>query len=228
MTWKDVLEIFRRWPGKLTNEWSPVSPRQCSCTQVCGCNGFWAWLWLWTRWQSFIFWFGTIWLFSVPKHEKQQRLAGEAVSDRWWGHIRSWGFFWGSGWELLYHRNPIAATPMEEVYVWTAGETMLKNKPHLVKFDHCFIDKLWTIQPTLILWTWRFLQKVQPNLLRWMWTRSWATCTNCCKTVCDRHLYLYFLILLNRLNLEQRELCRCRTKLFGYLDRLKTYEVSIA
>ena len=26
--------------------------------------------------------------------------------------------------------------------VWTAGETMLKNKPHLVKFNHCIIVNL--------------------------------------------------------------------------------------
>ena len=30
----------------------------------------------------------------------------------------------------------------------TAGETMLKYKPHLVKFDHCIIVSLWTFQPT--------------------------------------------------------------------------------
>ena len=33
--------------------------------------------------------------------------------------------------------------------VWTAGETMLKNKPHLVKYDHCIIVSLWTFQPIL-------------------------------------------------------------------------------
>ena len=33
--------------------------------------------------------------------------------------------------------------------VRTAGETMLKNKPHLVKFDHCIIISLGTFQPTL-------------------------------------------------------------------------------
>ena len=34
--------------------------------------------------------------------------------------------------------------------VWTAGETMLKNNPHLVKLDHCIIVSLWTFQPTLV------------------------------------------------------------------------------
>ena len=37
-------------------------------------------------------------------------------------------------------------TPMEEL----CGETMLQNKPHLVKFDQCIIVCLWTFQPTLV------------------------------------------------------------------------------
>ena len=28
--------------------------------------------------------------------------------------------------------------------VWTAGETMLKNEPHLVQFDHCIIVSIYT------------------------------------------------------------------------------------
>ena len=81
---------------------------QCSCTQVCGWNSCCAWLWLWTGWSPSIFSiFGTIWLFSVPQREKT--LDQEAVSDRWWGHICSWGLVWESGWEL-YHGNPSAAT----------------------------------------------------------------------------------------------------------------------
>ena len=35
--------------------------------------------------------------------------------------------------------------------VWTAGETMLKNTPHLVKFDHGIIVSLWTFQPTIVI-----------------------------------------------------------------------------
>ncbi|XP_072167418.1 NBAS subunit of NRZ tethering complex-like [Diadema setosum] len=35
---------------------------------------------------------------------------------------------------------------------------------------------------------------------------------------------LLTLVDFSKLTLEQRELCRCRTKLLGYLDRLKTYE----
>ena len=31
--------------------------------------------------------------------------------------------------------------------VWTAGESMLKNKPHLVKFNNCIIVSLWTVHP---------------------------------------------------------------------------------
>ena len=36
--------------------------------------------------------------------------------------------------------------------VWIAGKTMLKNKPHLVKFDHCIIVSLCTFQPTVVQW----------------------------------------------------------------------------
>ena len=42
---------------------------------------------------------------------------------------------------------------------WTTGETMLKNKPHLVKFDHCIIVSLWTFQPNLIHWWLKPYQK---------------------------------------------------------------------
>ena len=34
--------------------------------------------------------------------------------------------------------------------MWTAGETIWKDKPHLVKFEHCIIVSLWTFQPTLL------------------------------------------------------------------------------
>ena len=57
-------------------------------------------------------------------------------------------FFRGSEWKLLFHWNPSTATRMEEV---CGGETMLKNKLHLVKFDHYIIVSLWTFQPTLVV-----------------------------------------------------------------------------
>ena len=52
-------------------------------------------------------------LFSVPQHEKH--LAGKQhwTDDKVISAVED--FFLGSGWELLYHRNPSAATPMEEV-----------------------------------------------------------------------------------------------------------------
>ena len=46
---------------------------------------------------------------------KKKALGLEAASDWWWGHICSWGLFEVSGWELLYHSNPSALTPMEGV-----------------------------------------------------------------------------------------------------------------
>ena len=49
------------------------------------------------------------------KWEEKQTPGWEAVLDQWWGHVCRWGLFRGKGWELLYHSNPSAATPMEEV-----------------------------------------------------------------------------------------------------------------
>ena len=98
----------------ITDKGSPVSLGQCSSTQVCGCKSCCVWLSLWTGWSSSIFsWFGTIWLFTVPQHE--ETLGWEAVLDWWWGLICNWGLFRWSGWRLLDHGNPSAATPMEEV-----------------------------------------------------------------------------------------------------------------
>ena len=119
---------------------SPVSPGQCFCTHVCRALAA-VHDWLWTGWSPSIFsWFGTIWLFSVPQHEKKT-LGWEAGSDWWWGRICSSGLFRGSGWELPYQRNPNAATPMEEV----CG---LQGR---LCWDHCIIVSLCTFQPTLVV-----------------------------------------------------------------------------
>ena len=103
---RDILETA--WK---TDKGSPVSPGQCSCTQVCGCM---QWLLCMTAALNRLITLNiTIWLFSVPQHDKT--FGWEAVLAWWWGLIFSWGLLWGSGWELLYDRNPSAATPMEEV-----------------------------------------------------------------------------------------------------------------
>ena len=47
--------------------------------------------------------------------EKQYRIDDEVISA-----VED--FFWRSGWELLYHGDRIAATPMPGWSVWTAGE----------------------------------------------------------------------------------------------------------
>ena len=48
--------------------------------------------------------------------------------------------------------------------VWTAGETIFKNKPHLVKFNHCIIVSLWTFQPTLIYQKYILMLTLIPKL----------------------------------------------------------------
>ena len=74
-------------------------------------------------------------------------LGWEAVTDRWRGHICSWGLFRGSGWELLYHGNPSAATPMEEV-CGSQGRlcwNIFKN----CQIRQFIAVRLWTFQHTL-------------------------------------------------------------------------------
>ena len=54
--WKVIVRHFKT-PWKI-DKGSPVSPGQCSYTQVCGCNGCCVWLWLWTGLSPSIFsWF---------------------------------------------------------------------------------------------------------------------------------------------------------------------------
>ena len=72
----------------LENWRSPVSSGPCSCTLVCGCNGYCAWLQLWS--PSIFSWFGTIWLFFCSQNENNNnnnnnnnKLGWEAISDRW-------------------------------------------------------------------------------------------------------------------------------------------------
>ena len=117
-----------------------------------GCNGWFAWLRLWSGWSPSIFsLFGTSWLISVPQHEKTTTLGWEAASDRWWGH----NYLQLRTFSRIRMR---ASVPRESMRcntdgrtVWTTGNTMLKNKPHLVRFDRCIIVSLWTFQPTLAL-----------------------------------------------------------------------------
>ena len=119
-----------KWPANLTNLGS-------SCTQVCGCNGCCVWLWLWTGWSPSIFsWFGIIYFLfpNMKKHlaGKEYRTEDElisAVEDFFKDQDES---FYTTG---IQHRWKKCVDP---------GETMLKNKPHvLVKFDHCIIVSLW-------------------------------------------------------------------------------------
>ena len=110
-----------------------MSPGQCSCTQVCGCNGCCAWWWPWTGWSPSIFsWHGTIWLFSVPQHEKH--FGWEAVLDWWWDDICSWGLFEDHdesfctmGIQALQHRWKKCVDSM--------GDYIVEKYPQLVKFD---------------------------------------------------------------------------------------------
>ena len=80
------------------------------------------------------------------QHDKH--FGWEAVSDGWCDH-NSWGLLRWSGWEVLYHGNPSAATTMEGV-CGPQGRLCWKINPILDKFDHCMTVCLWTFQPTLV------------------------------------------------------------------------------
>ena len=105
--------------------------------------------WLWS--PSIFPWFGTIWLFSVPQHENKNKntwlensigpMMRSYLQLRTFSRIRMKGA--SVPWESK-HCNTDGRS------VWTAGETKLKTKPHLIKFDHCIIVGLWTFQPTLV------------------------------------------------------------------------------
>ena len=145
--WKVELETFcGEWPGKLTNgvlchqDNAPAHKSLVAMTALHDCG------------------------FELAAHPPyspalapsdyilfpnvKKTLGWEAVSDRWWDHIDSWGLFQGSGWELLIPQESKHCNT-DERSVWTAGEPLLKYK-HLVKFNHCITVGLWTFQPTLV------------------------------------------------------------------------------
>ena len=130
-----------------TDERNPVSPGQCSCTYTCtSVVQLLLCVTVALNWLIIIY-ILLIWhhLFSVPQHEKT--LDWEEVyrtDDEVINYLYTVEDFFDDQ-ELLYHGNPSAATPMEEVCAWTAGESMscmLKNKPHSNKFDHFIIASL--------------------------------------------------------------------------------------
>ena len=135
----------RDFGGPAKSEGSPVSPGQCSCTQVtimaavhfCGFELVDHHPYFPDLAPSDYFLFPNI----------KNTFSWEAVSDQRWGHTCR-----------TFARIRMRASILRESKhdnndgksVWTAGKTMLKNTPHLVKFDHCITISPWTFQPTLI------------------------------------------------------------------------------
>ena len=128
-----------------TDKGSPVSPGQCSCTQVCDCNGCCAWLWL-LNWliilHILLIWY---YLTTFCSHHEKKHLARKqcrtddevisAVED--FSRIRMRASI---PWESKLYSTDVKS-------VWTEGENMLTNKPHSVKFDHRIIVSLRTFSP---------------------------------------------------------------------------------
>ena len=110
-----------------TYDGSPVSPGQCSCTQVCGCNGCCAWLWLWTSWSPSKFsWFGTIWLFSIPQHEKHLFFLQDSYSyttkncnvNIIFRNVVCKNVQWNDGWTIVLKENRLMQDPFSPM--WTS------------------------------------------------------------------------------------------------------------
>ena len=134
----------------LENWWrGTVSPGQCSCTKVCGCNGCCVWLWLWTGrlitlhilhiWHNLAIFCSSTW---------KTTWLGSSIRPIMRSYLQL---------RTLLRIRMRASIPQESKHcnpdgrsVWTTGEIMMKNKPLMVKFDHCIIVSLWTFQPTLV------------------------------------------------------------------------------
>ena len=79
--------------------------------------------------------------------------------------------------------------------VWTAGETMLKNKPHLVQFDHWLIVSLWNFQPTLVRKLYKYCSNIDKRYLLLIHVFQTITCCNHLQK--ENHAKLQFCISLN-------------------------------
>ena len=105
---------FMNWPGKLMKgvlfhqDNAPADKSVVAMAVVHNC-GFK----LVDHLHIFLIWHHLT-IFCSPT-KKTHTLAGKRYWTDMMGHICSWKHFRGSGWELLYHRNWKAVTPMEEV-----------------------------------------------------------------------------------------------------------------
>ena len=146
--WKVVLETFYERPGNPMKGVLVNTPRQCSRTQV----------YMWLQWllcmTVALNWLTTIHILLIWHHQTiscsptwKKHLAGKRYRTD--DEVLSAGedFFEDQMRASLSRESKCCNTDGRSV--WTAGETMLKNKPHLVKSDHCIIVSLWTFQPTL-------------------------------------------------------------------------------
>ena len=113
------------------------------------CNDCCAWLWLWTGWSPYIFSI-LIWHHLTISYSPtwKQTWVGSSIGPMMRSYLQLRTF------SRIRMR---ASIPQESKHcitdgrsVWTAGQTMLTNKPHLVKFDHCITVSLWTFPPTLV------------------------------------------------------------------------------
>ena len=115
------------------------------------------------------------WVSSIPSLMEEmcilKRVGGKFI---WWCHICCWWLFWTMGFKhcdtigkslftqeggLKSSYNDIISAvnnffdlwdPSIARSAWTTKKTMLKSKPHLVRFHKSIFVSLWTFLPTLV------------------------------------------------------------------------------
>ena len=137
--WKVVPETFRRRPGKLSTVESFFTRTMLLHTSLwlqwllCG-------LWLWTGWPlSTFFWFGTVWLFSVPQHIQKNTWLGSIIGPMMWSYLQLRTFSrirmrasMTTRIQALQHRlkRTCVAGGLPQIS-HTHTQLMLNNKPHI-------------------------------------------------------------------------------------------------
>ena len=106
-----------------TDEGSGVSPGQCFCTQVCGCNGCCAWLWLWTGWSPSIFYpdLAPSDYFLFPNMKKTTTWLGSSIGSIMRSYLQLRTFSRIRMRVSIPHESKRCNTDGRSV--WTAGET---------------------------------------------------------------------------------------------------------
>ena len=146
--WKVILEIFQnglgnRWRESCFTKTMLLHTRLCLEWVLCVTVAL---KWLITLHILLI------WLFAVPQHEKkhlESNIGESSIRPMMWSYLQLRTF---EDQDESFYTTWI----QERQHQWKkcvdrrGDYDLLKNKQHLVKFDHCTVVSLWTFQPTLV------------------------------------------------------------------------------